>query len=233
MKHKLGFLLVYLFFILGGTALGDTVLTLTGAGGPTGNNLGGAYVAPYAGTLNPGVAALGSEPLQLICDDFAHDVSVGNSWNVQVIQFSPSADLSNTRFDNAVLYEEVFYLIDEMNFSSTTPSTLLQNAELQWAVWDLTSTNPPIDLSSYISNPTYLSAIQGYVTDAQEDYLNGQNYSNFYIITPSPLTAPLGQEYITLDAPPDVSEPSSMASLCAAGLSLLFFRRKLSLALVS
>lgn len=229
MKHKLGFLLVFIFFTLAGTALGNTVLTLTGAGGPTGNNLGGAYVAPYAGTLTPGVAPLGGGPLQLICDDFAHDVSVGNYWNVQVIQFTPTADLSNTRFNNAVLYEETFYLIEKMNFASTTPSTLLQNAELQWAVWDLTSTNSPIDLSSYISDPTYLSTIQGYIADAQANYSNGQNYSNFYILTPSPQTAALGQEYVTLDAPPDVSEPGSMASLCAAGLSFLYLRRKLSL----
>jgi len=224
MRHKLIFLIVFILFALGGTALADTFY-LTVAGGPSGNNLGGAYVAPYAGSLSPGTP-LGIGTLTVICDDYNHDVSVPENWPVVVTQFSTSSGaLSNTRFGSGVgsingvqLYEDVFYLIEQMNFSSSpSPATLLQNAELQWAIWALTTPMINSALNTAIGL-TDASAVENFVTVA-ENNSSGQNYNNFYIITP---TGTIGQEYIT-----EVPEPASIA-LCAGGLSALFLRRKRS-----
>jgi hypothetical protein len=216
--RRTGLLLFLLVLATVGTGVADN-FTLTGAGGPTGNNLGGVYVAPYSGTLTPGTSsALGTGPLALICDDFYDDVSIGQSWNVQVIPFS-SGDLTQTHFfttpaDTTRLYEEVFYLIDQMNFSSTDPSLLLQNAELNWAIWSLTSGNP--NLSNGLPDE---SAIQADITLAQENYASGTNYDSFYILAADPTGS--GQEYIT-----QTPEPACVV-LFAAGLLGLFWRRKL------
>jgi len=238
MKHKLVILLVFILFALGGTALADTVLTLTGAGGPTGNNLGGAYVAPYTGTLSPGVAPLGAGTLTLICDDFTHDVSLQQQWPVAVTQFSTSSGaLINTRFGNGgyplitngvVLYEEMFYLVNKMSFpASPSPATLTQNADLNWAIWALSyqaETGTALSLSGLPASDQ--SAVNSDILSATNPLNYGsENYSNFYIITPTctprePCEAGTGQEYIT-----KIPEPASLA-IWAAGLSALLFRRK-------
>lgn len=220
MKRKLDLLFIFMFLGMCGTAFANTVFTLTGAGGAAGNNLGGVYVAPYTGTLSPGVAPLGSGPLTVVCDDYLHEVTVWEYWDVQVTQFTPSANLSGTRFDNTAEYEEVFYLIEQMNLSSTSSSTLLQNAELQWAIWAVT--DPALTqsvLESAIGNGTYVSSIESDIQHAEANY-SGQNYSNFYIITPT--SGQPGQEYIS-----EVPEPCSM-TLFASGLLALLRRRRLS-----
>jgi hypothetical protein len=237
MKHKLITLLVCILFAMGGTALADTTFYLTGAGVPDGNNLGGAYVAPYAGYLSPGIAPLGGGTLMVICDDYTHDVSLGDHWPVTVTQFS-TGNLGNTRFGNGayisstqglVLYQEVFYLINGMNFSSTAPSVLEQNADLNWAIWSLTY--PAATGGTTLTLPTSISPsdatnIANDVMSAENNYTS-ENYSDFYIITPTctpsePCEAGTGQEYIT-----KIPEPASLA-IWAAGLSAWFFRRKRS-----
>src|SRR5690349_17510731 len=64
----------------------DTI-KLTGVGG---NNQGGVYTMPYFLSINS------APSVSVVCDDFTHDVVIGESWTGNVFTF---ADLSNpTKF---------------------------------------------------------------------------------------------------------------------------------------
>jgi hypothetical protein len=177
-------------------------------------------------------SALGTGTLTLICDDYFDDVSVWQQWNVQVTAFS-SGDLSNTIYSSgttynnfgpgttnpattaADFYKELFYLIDQMNLSSTDSTVLQKNADLNWAIWELADPGLVLGTSDQ-------STIAGYASAAEANYNLVTNADDFYIISPSPTDKGAeGQEYITY-----VPEPSSLA-LFGSGLLTLLWRRKL------
>jgi len=230
-KRVVGRVLAGILFslVLISTAFADPTLTLTGP--PPGNVMGNYYVAPYQGTVtNPTVPALGSGTLNLICDDFTHDVAKGMSWQIQVSTF---ADLSTTRFGTAeaVQYQEAVWLIDQMNFSSSNATVLANNGYAQYAIWALFQA--PNVGSNDSAAKTWLSANQssagltaGQVSninlmiDAAVANYQGVNTAGFYILTPD--AGQPGQEYIT-QVP--VPEPATV-SLCASGLLALWSRRK-------
>jgi len=218
--------------LLASSALADpTDPTLTLTGPPPGNIMGNYYVAPYQGTVtNPTVSALGSGTLNLICDDFTHDVSKGMSWQVHISTF---ADLSATRFGTAdtVQYEEAVWLINQMNFNSSNSTVLANNGYAQYAIWALFQA--PNVGSNDSTTKAWLSGIQSSAGLSAAQVLNinlmidgavanyqGVNTAGFYILTPD--AGQPGQEYIT-QVP--VPEPSTVA-LCASGLLAFWSRRK-------
>src|ERR1043166_8827019 len=71
---------VALVFSVGASA--DTI-KLTGVGG---NNGGGVYTVPYFLSIN------GAPSISVVCDDFTHDVVIGESWQGSIFTF---ADLAN------------------------------------------------------------------------------------------------------------------------------------------
>lgn len=188
--------------LLAGSALGDTVtFKLTGAGP---ENLGGAYVAPYTGALSVNGGAYG-QSFTVVCDDYNHDVYVGQTWNVNIS--SMAGDLSNTRFGTSgdTGYLEAAYLITQMNFSPGS-----SNADLQYAIWSLF--DPNVDVNAL--GTTHANAINADLLAASQNYQT-VDASLFSIITPvgqggisNETGTPNGsaQEYITMRT--SVPEPS-------------------------
>src|SRR5260370_666739 len=67
----------------------------------------GYYVGPYYGTIS-------GDPVTLYCNDFANDVSFGESWLANLTPLDGTGDLSHTRYGglpNALtLYREAAWL---------------------------------------------------------------------------------------------------------------------------
>src|SRR5271165_4276098 len=88
---------------------GTETFTLTGVGGAS---VGGYDVYPYYGSLNGGAS------FTVLCDDFTHDVTIGQSWPVNVTYLS-SGNVSHTEFGNLRLYEEAFWLLGQLQAGQT------------------------------------------------------------------------------------------------------------------
>lgn len=159
------------------------------------------YVGPYAGTIN------GSSVL-LTCDDYNHEVSVGQVWTANISTFT---DLSHTRFWNALNpaqslknYEMAAWLTAQM-FSNPKSSW----GDISFAIWKIFAGNTPTT-----GNSSYWLSL------ASQNYQNF-DYSNFKIYTPTDSSAASAQEYIVM-AP----EPAGILLLGIGLLGLFFVRRK-------
>jgi hypothetical protein len=194
-------------------ARADT-LVLTGAGGPGGSNIAnGVYLLPYYGSIN------GGSSVQIVCDDYAHEVTIGESWSFGK---STIADLSNTRWGTAdlVQYEKTFWLISQV----PSHSNLNDITGIQFAIWDLFYPSTP----SVPGESDWLTA----ANTAAASNFGGMNFSNYVILTPlNPTTgrvdqsAGSAQEYILV-----TPEPSALFMFGTGILGVLgIARRKLSI----
>ena len=199
-------------------ARADTIdsFVLTGAGGnPTGggsNIADGVYLLPYYGTIN-GV----TPPVPLVCDDYAHDVSLGQSWSI--VENTLAGDLSLTRWDNATLYKEAFWLISQV---SSNPTEI---PGIQFAIWNLldpVTANSPAG-SGVPDEQYWLTA----ANTAAANNFYGMTFNDYVILTPvdptTGLVSDVGQEYILV-----TPEPSAILMFGTGILGLLgIARRKL------
>jgi hypothetical protein len=208
------------------TLWADSVsVTLAGAGGTVQN---GVYVAPYylnvSGTGDP---SQGIQPgsLTVICDDFTHDVTLGEGWTAQVNDLT-TLGLNETRFGSMPnaqrLYEEAGWLAMQTGLWGGTQQSAAMVGEYNWAIWSLFDPSLSID-----------STAQSLVAQAQTYAPTDLSYyGNVRILTPAyypdgktPWTdGSSPQEYITIVRAP---EPSSLA-LMGSGLIgfVLRLRRK-------
>lgn len=183
--------------------------------------MGGVYVGPYNFT---GTIAGQTGSFQLVCDDFSDEVYPGESWNVNVSTF-PS--LSNVEFSGTKQYEEVGWLLQQMNKNLGNAQTV---GDIQWAVWDVfdagvSSHDPYGSISS-----TNQSNINDWLSLAESNYAGG-NYSSVSIFTPvkgsqKPYWDGPPQEYIGITSTP---EPGTLALIAGGLLFLVTFRRRLAL----
>jgi hypothetical protein len=105
---------------------GATTLQLTGTGG-TAVNVGSesVYVYPYDFSVDGSSAST-----QLMCLNFNNEITMGESWTVNVDTIAQAANGNATLLNN---YEEDAWL-----YSQITPSTSQdQQTLIQFAVWDI------------------------------------------------------------------------------------------------
>lgn len=171
---------------------------ITGAGGAE-NGLGsnyayGEYLMPYYLTINQ------SNPIAVVCDDYAHTVNIGDQWTAAVSTFS---NLSATRFGaaDATQYHEAVWLASQIKANSP----LTDIAGVQFAIWKLfTPGTPDVGTEDAWLAKASSAATQNY---------GGMSFANWEILTPVNPLSP--QEYFF-----QIPEPNVMLEL---GVGLVAF----------
>ena len=179
--------------LLVGTALADSV-TLTAAG-PA--NQGGVYVYPY--TLH-----IGSTTYAGICDDYNHEVWVGENWTANIFTFQ---QLDSTRFGHnnpnaQTQYDEAAWLLSQIPSAGVN-----EIGDINFAVWSIFSNNVPVQPAA-----NGLLGSQYWLTRAASQTFWDGEFANYRIVTPTDSGTGSAQEYLI-----QVPEPSSMLML-ASGL---------------
>ena len=165
----------------------------------------GTYTAPIGFYVGPMTGQLDGVPITFYCDDFDHEVTLGESWQVAENTFQ---DIPQTRWHNLRIYENDAFLIEQMS------SNIGDIASIQEAIWREESSNTVLDNagSDYWFN---LAAAQDFThTD----------FSSFVILTP---TDPNNYQEMIEIVPRTVPEPSDFL-LATFGLGLMAWvvRRK-------
>ena len=186
----------------------DTVVTLTGVGGA---NQGGVYVAPYFLKVN-------GKTLTVMCDDYLHDVYIGESWHANVVPFSA---ISEGRFWNPAdpagslhEYEMAFWLFGQWQSHPT------QAGNINFAVWSIF--DPAV-----IGHGGWTTGPNGSLTSASawlyaaEHFTGPFDDSGFYLIVPTDLSASGPQEYIGR-----TPEPAALALVGTGFVAIGFLRRR-------
>ena len=199
---------LFLALLVAAPAVADTV-KLVGVGGA---NQGGVYVAPYFLKVN------NSALLNVMCDDYLHDVTIGESWTATIVPFS---DISSGRFwdpaDPATSlheYEMAFWLFDEWQ---SHPS---QAGNINFAL--LAIFDPAvIGHSGWTIGPNAkLNSASSWLYAAE--HFNGSfDYSSFYLVVPTDLSQTGPQEYIGR-----TPEPAALALVGTGFVALGFLRRR-------
>ena len=203
-------------------------VTLVSVGGATSTS-GSVYIVPY--TLNDTGVDGGAINIQVICDSFGNEVSIGETWQGTTNIFGPSGAISGGIFGNSPAdvanYDEAVILY-AMYLSGTAP--LATANATQFAVWGLFT--PSVVGTADWNSSGAAALLASYGGSA------GFNFTDYDLITPIAGTESgnLGtaQEFIYQDAdvpltPADTPEPASIALFGSGMLGVGFsLRRKLS-----
>jgi PEP-CTERM motif len=202
LKLKLiGFGLVCTLLLVG-TALADSV-TLTGAG-PA--NQGGVYVYPY--TLN-----INGTTYAAICDDYSHEVYVGENWTANIYTFQ---QLQSTRFGynnpNAQMqYDEAAWLLSQIPGAGAS-----EVGDINFAVWSIFTSGVPVQpATGTLDGSAYWLG-----KAASQTFWDGE-FANYRIVTPTDSGTGSAQEYLIR-----VPEPSSMLMLGSGLIGFAGLMRK-------
>jgi hypothetical protein len=222
MKRRL--LLIILAVLAVATfALADTAtvtIVNVGPGSVGGPNVGGnVYVYPYYMSVN------GSSTLTpMICDDYAHEVYLGESWTATVSSFT---NLSSAEYFNlpgsTKLYEEAAYLYAQIGTSPT--NAVLDN----YAIWYLFNPSNSDLLTGLEEAGLTVTEIKNLIANAGIAIasLPASYWNQFAIYTPvgNPGSDTYPQEMIGFVTVTNVSEPG-IAALLGFGLIPLWVMRK-------
>jgi len=214
-------------------AFADTTFTLTGV---QGSYLGNIYTSPYYATIGT------ATNVPVICDDFASESYVQETWQTIVTNASQLTASSPVRWTTSSLiagseaaslgefsaYAVAADLATEI-MGATPGSTYAQ--ELSYALWGLF--DPTAFSSTYLTS-TQASTAMGYMMDAVNSNPTLSQYSNVTIYSydpkygtscaPGTTCPPPPQEFIVVNTP----EPSTilMLALGLGGLLVLWRRKK-------
>lgn len=180
----------------------DTVtLKLTGVNSA---QQGGYAVGPASGTVN-------GTPITMVCDDFAHQVSVGQTWTATISTF---ADLSGARFASLpgalAKYQQAAWLFDQFAVSPTA------TGDIQYAIWSLFTPSTPAKAGAL-----------SWLDLARNQNLSNFDFSGFRVFTPVDGSPSSPQEFIAKIPGAPVPEPATLALLGGglAGLASLLKKR--------
>lgn len=221
--------LILLLLAAAATASADTVsLTLVDGGS---NVMGNVYVGPYDFTGTSGGTTV---PLQLVCDDYSHEVYPGESWTSNTSSYT-ALNISNLQFSGSTLqnYLEAAWLTQQI-FAHLGSNQLV--GWMQYALWDIFTPSASSGLSG-----TDQSQVNYWLSQAATNYgCASCDYSNVVIYTPVPGTQKPGtdglpQEYLGIVTPGGgggsgntVPEPGTLLLTGMGLFGLVTVRRRFS-----
>ena len=176
---------------LGSFAFGQSVnLTLVDGGNYT---MDGIYVGPYNATQN-------NQPVQIICDDFEHEVSPGQSWSATVTSVSSltnsttglvwsgasagGALLGGTTYSMVQGYYAMAFLDTEMLALSGNKANAAQIGYLAYAVWAVFDSGA---VYTWLKNHNDLSAwsiVESLAQGALAGKYSAGQFAGWEILTP-------------------------------------------------
>jgi hypothetical protein len=185
-------------------------LTLTGVGG---QNTGGVYVYPYYLTVT---GPDGSQSLaSMSCMNFDRDVTIGESWSVNVI--AVSSVTPNATIDGE---SGVDILADAYLFNQYTAATgnAQQISDIQFAIWSIMDPAGVAGESAFDANAQVLAATALSVAPT----LPSSAYASDNLFVPSNSYANGGepQEFLTDPPPAVIAITPEPASLILVGTGL-------------
>lgn len=191
-------------------ALGQNSITLTGVNGSTSSDNGGNLLSSsesinqypngmdvYTGIYYSPVDGTAMTPT--ICDDFNHNVNLGETWSATAVntQSLNANNITQLEFGGganaAVVYLEVATLVSEIftlnNSTGTFDGLKVSGTDLSEAIWDITT---PGGVSGISHNAQVLVAyvVGLFGSDTSQAALNYLHGLNLWILTPSPNNGP-------------------------------------------
>ena len=215
--------------LLSVSAAADTI-KLAGIGS---NSENGIATVPYFLTVN------GGPQLQAMCDDYTHEVVVGETWSGHVYTYADlTANWQLTRGGASVAnggaglgslaavqtaYKELFWLFGQFQLNPTDPNASNINLAA-WAIFD-----PAVKTGSSWN----ASALAWYNNALNISNYNSVNTSTFRIVTPNDLLDGSGTNPLQNSSPQEyiynTPEPGSLFLLGSGLLGLgSFIRRKIA-----
>jgi hypothetical protein len=212
--------LIFPLVVLVSRASFADTLTLTGVGG---QSTDGEYVYPYYFTVTGQDSS--DTLVSMSCLNFNRDISIGQSWDVNVIGVSSVTPSSTVDGESGLDILADAYLYNEY---AAAAGNAQQTSDIQFAIWSIMDPSDVSSESGFDSNAQALAAAalsvaptlpsSAFATDAL--YVPSDSYPN----------GGEPQEFITDPAPAVIAatpEPNSLI-LLATGLfgSAMFMRRK-------
>jgi len=195
-------------------AFSQVTMTLT-SGGPY--VMDGVYVGPYTALVN-GVTT------QVVCDDYAAETYLNETWTAKATPYSQMGDSSGVGNpiwygqDGSAGYDEAAWLVTQMaNYSDW-----INIGEIQFAIWGIFDPAAISNLSSY--NSSYATAAETWISEAAA--YSSTNFSNFTVLTPA--DGPPPQEFL-VNGPVQTPEPTAASILgfdLASVLGIIFVWRR-------
>jgi len=169
-RGLLGLVLAMVFAVPSAFAQGSVGISMSD-GGPYVMN--GVYVGPYTANVN-------GKSSQIICDDFADDTYLNESWTANVTSFSnlgsSSVPMWSSKGNSSTLYADAAWLATQMFVTANKNTT--SEGYLAYALWSLFNPNALNGLSS-----TQLTGVNNFLSQIPTG-LTPSQFANFFIYTP-------------------------------------------------
>jgi hypothetical protein len=197
-------------------------MELIGVG--NGTNYGGVYDSPYDISIN------GNPAMLLSCDDFATEISVGQTWSA-TSENASSVD-SNVKFTAGPYYGgnslQTTYSAAAWLATQLVTPTVMGNSNEQidyslalWELFNPSLTGGPISFTGSLNGPD--GNVPSVINMAFAAVAHGFTGSNVTVYTPDPLNS--GQEFLQVQPVPlPASLPLLLSGL--AGVGALLRRRR-------